>query len=267
MKIHILSSTIQEQLEGHSPTPSQDEVEEYYEAGKSSQFTEKPKRDVRLIVNKDRKEVERAAELLTEDDTPKNWMRVAEKYSEDPATKETGGLQKGLQENVIEEPLNAAIFSASEGQVEGPIQVPRGFTAFEVESETIEEVKPLKSVESQIKATLSHQLQQETLVAFLADYFPKWTSRTFCAEGYVSKECANFEGDSHPETAPAACYEASPKGGRPEACPAPVEQIKPALPGSVDILTPEGQKLAQRPLPDPSDQEEEGAPPTLPPAE
>lgn len=249
VKLQKLSSDIQEQLESGVPAPSQAEIEEYYEAGKASQFTEKPKRDVRLIVNKDLEKVEKAVELLRANDAPENWTKVVEKYSEDPATKETGGMQKGLQENVIEEPLNEAIFSAAEGQVEGPIKVPRGFTAFEVESPTIEEVKPLKSIESQIQTTLAQRTEQEFFNQFVADFNLEWGSRTFCAEDYVTERCANFSPDAHPASAPPACYEAEPKGGRSEACPAPVFQLIPAQPGSVTLLEPQGKPLAQHPVP------------------
>ena len=44
-------------------------------------------------------------------------------------------------------------------------------------------------------------------------------------------------------------YEADPKGGLPKACPAPVTQAAPALPGSVTLLKPQGERLPQRPRP------------------
>jgi hypothetical protein len=79
--------------------------------------------------------------------------------------------------------------------------------------------------------------------------------RTFCASDYVVERCANFERSPHPSAAPAGCYEANPKGGLPEACPAPVFQAIPALPGTVTPLEPQGKALPQRPLP----KEEAGA--------
>jgi hypothetical protein len=65
----------------------------------------------------------------------------------------------------------------------------------------------------------------------------------------VTERCADYKGSGHPSTAPATCYEAHPKGGLPEACPAPVFQLIPALPGSVTPLEPKGKPLAQRPHP------------------
>ncbi len=110
MKIELLSEKLQEELKERAPKPSQSDIENYYEAAKATQFTQKPTRDVRVVVNKNRKKAKEARDALTKDNTAKNWRKVAKKYSEDPTTKESGGLKKGVQEGVEEEPLNAAIF-------------------------------------------------------------------------------------------------------------------------------------------------------------
>jgi parvulin-like peptidyl-prolyl isomerase len=254
VKFQILSTKLQEQLKEKAPKPDQDDVEEYYEAAKATQFTQKPSRDVRLIVNKDRKKAEEALDALSGDNSEANWKKVAKKFSEDPTTKASGGLQKGVAEGVLEEPLDAAVFDASEGVIEGPIKAQRGYTVFEVASETPESVQELKTVEAQIKSTLEQQFEQEYFTSFVSTFNNVWTQRTFCASDYVIERCANFKDSGHPVTAPAGCYEADPKGGRPEACPAPVNQLIPALPGTVTPLVPKGKPLAQRPRP----KEEEG---------
>lgn len=248
VKIQAISKKLEEQLKEKAPTPTKSEIENYYEAAKATQFTQKASRDVRLVVNKDRKKADEARAALSKDDTSKNWSKVAKEFSED-ATKASGGLQQGLQEGIFEEPLNAEIFSAPEGQVEGPIKAQRGYTVFEVVSSTPESEQELKAVESQIQGALTQQLQQEYFTSYLSSFTTNWTSRTFCASGYVIQRCANYKGNGHSATAPEACYEADPKGGRPEACPAPVFQLVPALPGTVTPLEPRGKPLAQRPRP------------------
>jgi foldase protein PrsA len=249
VKLQKLSAGLQERLKEEAPTPSKSEIENYYAAAKDTQFTQKPTREIRLVVNKDRKKAEEARDALSKDDTAKNWEKVAKKFSEDPTTKKSGGLQKGLQEGAVEEPLNAAIFSTPEGQVEGPIKTQRGYNVFEVENSTPESVQELKAVEGQIQSTLAQQAEQEYFTGFVSEFNLKWTARTFCASGYVTQSCSNFKYSGHPAVAPPACYEADPKGGRPEACPAPVYQLVPALPGSVTPLEPKGKPLAQRPQP------------------
>lgn len=273
VRLQILSEGLQNQLKENIPTPSQSEVDDYYAAAKDTQFTQKASRDVRTIVNKDRKKVEEALEALRKDNSAKNWTKLAKKYSTDPNTKATGGLQKGLQEGTIEEPLNAAIFGTPEGQVEGPVNTKFGYTIYEVVNSTPESVQEQKAVESQIKSTLAQRAEQEYFAAFTIDFSTEWKQRTFCASGYLTERCGNFKSDSRPAAAPPACYEADPKGGRPAACPAPVFQLIPALPGSVTPLEPTGKPLAQRPRPAGSGSEvaagatEELPPGAVPPAE
>lgn len=111
-----------------------------------------------------------------------------------------------------------------------------------------EQVQPLDEVRSQILSQLTQQAQQDAFATFIANYGNKWQSRTFCADDYVMERCANYTGSGHPADAPPACYEEDPRVP-PRDCPAPVQQLAPALPGTVNPLTPQGQRLPQRPTP------------------
>jgi parvulin-like peptidyl-prolyl isomerase len=264
VRIQILSEALQKELGEKAPEPTQSEVEDYYEAAKDTQFTQKPSRDVRLILNQDKKKTEEAFDALSKDNSAGNWSKVAKKYSEDPSTKSSGGLRKAISEGSLEEPLDAQIFETPEGRVEGPIEVPGGFYVFEVVNSTPESVQELKAVESQIEETLAQRLEQEYFSNFVVQFQNEWKSRTFCADGYVIERCANYESSGHPSTAPEGCYEADPKGGRPEACPAPVFQLVPALPGTVSPLEPKGKPLAQRAHPPGEEKEEEAGAEGLP---
>jgi parvulin-like peptidyl-prolyl isomerase len=171
VELQLLSTQIQQRITTEAPRPSKEQIEQYYETAKATQFT-----------------------------TPA--VRATRRTKTSPATK------------------------ARPARVE-----------------------PLSAVESQIEAQLAQQAQQEAFAAFVADFSAKWQSRTFCAAGYVIERCANYKGAAHPATAPPACYEANPRGRAPEACPAPVQQLAPARPGTVTLLTPKGQQLPQRPQP------------------
>lgn len=264
VKLQILAQEVQEQINSDPPTPSDSEVEAYYEAAKAAQYTKPPSRDIRLIVNKEKEKAEKALAKLEEGNTAGDWSRTAKEFSEDAATKDKGGLQKNVVEGSLEPPLEAAVFDAPEGQLEGPVKAPRGFVVFEVQKANPETVEPLSAVAGQIKSQLAQQLEQEKFTAFVDDFNSKWLSRTFCAEDYVTPRCANFKSDGHPQTAPESCYEADPKGGRPEACPAPVFQAVPAVPGSVTPLAPQGNPLAQRPHPPGEEKAPEEPPAGLP---
>jgi foldase protein PrsA len=256
VKVQVLAGKIQEQIQEEAPTPSKGEIEDYYEATKATQFTTPESRDIRLVVNKSKKKVEEAKTALEKDDSVESWEKVAKKYSSDPATKNKGGLQSAVTEGGVSEPLNAAVFAADQGELEGPLKESRGFVIFEVSKITPESVQELETVEAQISNQLSEQAAQQNFSRFLRNYNSLWISRTFCDEEVAIQRCANApRGNGRSPEANPACYEANP-AEPPEACPAPVAQVKPALPGSVTVLAPEGQQLAQRPRPA---GEEEGA--------
>jgi foldase protein PrsA len=246
--ILILNKQIQEQIQGEPTVPSSREIEEYYEAAKSTQYTTPESRDIRTILNKDKAKVEEAKAQLEKDDSVKSWEKVAKEFSTDPATKGKGGLQAGVSEGGIPEPLNGEVFAAPQGEVEGPVKGSRGYVVFEVMKITPEKVQSLEEVKSQISTQLEEQASQQKLSRIGRSFQSTWKSRTFCASDFTIERCANFESDGRPAEADPACYEANPKKPA-EACPAPVTQVKPVQPGSVTLLAPEGQRLAQRPHP------------------
>jgi len=246
VKVQIYNTKIQEQLKEESSVPNSSEIEEYYEAAKSSQYTTPESRDIRIVVNKDKGKAEEAKAALEKDSSVKSWEEVAKKYSTDPSTKGKGGLQSGVSEGQLSEPLNAAVFETDQGDLGGPVPEPRGYVVFEVATIEKEKTSSLEEVKSQISSQLEQQASQQTFSSFLRNWNSTWKSRTFCADGFEIERCANFKGDGRVAEANPACYEASPEEPA-EACPAPVIQVKPAQPGSVSLLEPEGKKLAQRP--------------------
>ncbi len=251
VRLQALSTQIQERITKEAPTPSQDEISAYYDASKDTQYTTAASRDVRVVVNKDKAKVAAAQALLEKDDSPANWEKVATKYSSDPSTKTQGGLQKALTEELLasQEELKEAVFDNPSGKVVGPLNVSGNYFVLEVVKLNPEKVQTLAEVSAPIKTQLTQQLSQEVFSEFVAEYQSKWSSRTYCASDFLIERCSNFKSSGHPASAPAACYEADPKGGTPAECPAPVAQVAPALPGSTTILKPQGERLPQRPRP------------------
>jgi parvulin-like peptidyl-prolyl isomerase len=245
--IQMLSEQIQKQVTEEAPVPSKTEIEDYYEAAKSSQYTTPESRDIRVIKNKNKAKVEAAKAALEKDDSNKSWEKVAKKYSTD-TTKSTGGLQSAVSEGTLGEPLDAAVFAAPQGELEGPLEEGGTYTVFEVMKVTPEKVQSLDEAKSQISEQLAEQTKQQSFAAFVRNYSSRWQSRTFCASDYTGDRCANFKSDGRPPESNPACFEANPKAPV-EGCSAPIAQVKPAQPGTVSPLNPEGQKLAQRPRP------------------
>lgn len=249
VELQLLSTEIQEMITKGAPAPSSSEIEDYYEAVKDTQYTTGESRDVRLILNKDKREVEAAKTALEKDSSPANWKKVAGKYSSDPSSSKKGGLQEGITEEFLQGPLKAAVFDSSTGELAGPVKFQNNYVLVEVVKLNPTKVQTLDEVRAQIKSQLGQTKSQEFFSEFVANYQSKWQSRTFCASGYEIERCANYpaakrlEKEREPYK---SCFEADPKIPAKE-CPAPVAQTKPAVPGSITVLKPSGEPLPQRP--------------------
>lgn len=253
VELQVQSAAISERVQNESGVPSEGEIADYYEAEKDTQFTTKPSRDVRIITNKDKAKVEAAKSALEADSSAASWKEVAQKYSSDPTTKTKGGLQPGLTEELLATagPFKDAIFDAATNELVGPVKFQGNYTVIEVVKLTPEKVQTLEEAKAQISSTLTQQKQESALNEFVSSWQGKWRSRTFCAAGFEVEGCSNFKGEGRPAGADPACYEADPKKA-PTACPAPVTSISPAVPGSVTILQPQGERKPQGPMPSPA---------------
>lgn len=248
VELQVITQQIQTTVSNEVPPPTKAEISAYYDEEKASKYTVKPSRDVRLVVNKSKAKVEEALAELEKDNSPANWKKVAPKFSSDPTTKTQGGLQKEIPEELLQEPLKKDLYGAATGELIGPVKYQGNYFIFEVVKLNPEKVKSLSEVEKEISSQLQQENQQATLEEFVASYQSRWRARTFCASGFEVKQCSNYKPPAHPASAPAACYEAHPKTPA-TACPAPVEPIKPALPGTITPQKKEGEPFVQRPRP------------------
>jgi parvulin-like peptidyl-prolyl isomerase len=265
VELQIFTKEIQERVAAQAPKPSSSAIEAYYEAEKEAQFTTKESRDVRLILNEDKGEVEAAKAALEKDSSPASWKKAAKKYSSDPSSGSKGGLQEGITEEFIKGPLKAAIFDSPTGELVGPVKFEKNYVLVEVVKLNPEKEQTLAEAKPQIESTLGQQTQQEYLSEFVSDFGTKWTQRTVCADGFEMEKCGNYKGDGHPANASPACYEADPKTPAKE-CPSPVTPISPALPGSVSETKPKGEPFPQRPIPEASAETGEEVPAGVPPS-
>jgi parvulin-like peptidyl-prolyl isomerase len=248
IELQILSSKIEEKIKSEFPALTEEELEAYYEAEKATQFTKKPSRDVRVVVNENKKEVEAAQKALEADNSEASWKKVTKKYS--PSTAAQAGLQKEISEEFLQEPLKKDIFKSATGELIGPVKQEKSYLLLEVVKLHPEKVQSFAEVKTTIEGTLKTEKEQKYFESWVAnDFQAKWIGRSQCASGYVTEECANFKGSGHPATADPACYEANPKTPAKE-CPAPVVQNQPAVPGSVSQANPEGERKVQRPRPE-----------------
>jgi parvulin-like peptidyl-prolyl isomerase len=246
IELQLISTKIQEKITKQAPPVTEAQAKEYYEAEKAAQYTKKPSRDVRVIVNENKKEVEEAQKALEADNSAASWKKVTKKYS--PTTAANGGLQKEIAEEFLTEPLKKDIFGAATGELVGPVKQEKNYLLLEVVTLHPEKTQPFAEVKSTINTQLTEEKSQKYFSEWVVGFQQTWTQRSHCASGYVIESCGNYKSNGHPAGNAASCYEANPKTPATE-CQAPVAQNAPAVPGSVSVSKPEGERLVQRPTP------------------
>jgi len=224
VELSLLANRLQEAIVPQQPSIDADLIKNYYEAN-IDQFKQPETRDFREIFNKDQAKVEQAQTILQKDDSAKSWETVASKYSTDPTSNKTGGLRKNVAEGQSDPTVDQQVFSAPEGQLVGPFQAGTGSQAgyylIEVEQVNAAKTSSLTDVSKQIEQQLVSITQQQAAQNFQTDFIDKWSSRTFCAAGYVTDHCANFVPTSQQVPGSAA-----------------VASVQPVAPGSAASFSP-----------------------------
>ncbi len=260
IELQLISTKIQEKITKQAPPVTESAAKEYYEAEKATQYTKKPSRDVRVVVNENKKEVEEAQKALEADNSAASWKKVTKKYS--PTTATNGGLQKEIAEEFLTEPLKKDIFGAATGELIGPVKQEKNYLLLEVVTLHPEKTQPFSEVKSTITTQLTEQKSQEYFTEWVAVNFQqKWSQRTTCASGFQIESCSNFPASqalAKSREQYKSCYEANPKTPAKE-CPAPVKQSAVAMPGTVSLSKPKGEQLVQRPNPGVIPKKAEGA--------
>ena len=181
-----------------------EEIQSFY-GDNISQFEAPETRDVRTLLNPDEEKAQEAADLLAEDSSAASWKDVTKELSTEEETAALGGLRPGVAQGQNEPALDEAIFSASEGEVVGPIETEAGFYVIQVEKINEAATQPLdETTSAQIRQQLVTQEQQAAVTDFQDEFVAKWRERTVCSEdlladdedgtveSQLAERCSNF---------------------------------------------------------------------------
>jgi foldase protein PrsA len=172
---------------------SDSRVEAFYEQN-AAQFERPETRDVRVVLNKDEDKAAAALAELEADDSGSSWKQVAKQYSTDDASKNNGGLLRGIVEGQGgDAAFDQQVFGAAEDELDGPFETDSGFYVIQVTGITESETTPLSEASDQIRQQLASQTAAEIQDRFASGFVAKWTERTTCAEDFVTDRCRNFE--------------------------------------------------------------------------
>lgn len=258
LRLEVISTDIQTQLTEDADSPSEEDIEKFYEANEAS-FEQPETRNIRYILNADEALAQQAKDALDADNSPQSWKSVAAKFSTDATTKGEGGVREGVTEGSFEEALDEAIFDAESGEVSDPIETSQGFYVFQVDEIAEGGAQPLDEVRPQIEQQLTQQIQQEFVQGFITRYRDRWIEKTACAEGFEFELCENFTAEVTPCPDPTLAEEQQEQQLEQNGCPPPVLSNSPAAPGSIVPFTPaSGQP--QRPHPPGEDTAPAGIP-------
>jgi len=117
---------------------------------------------------------------------------VARRYSIDEASRLRGGRLTDVARGTLERRLEKAIFRAPRRKIRGPVRARPGFWVFHVSRIEHAHFRSEAASRRIIRHRLIRQSEQAALDQFVAEFGPKWTSRTTCAEEFrASAKCAN----------------------------------------------------------------------------
>jgi len=183
----LLQQKITQRVTKGKDKVSEAQAQAYYNKNKQ-QFATPEKRDLRIVLTKDKATAEKAKRAL---ESGQSWKTIAKKYSIDQASKNNGGLLPGVSKGQQEKALDDATFAAKKGKLVGPIKTQFGYYVFDVTGITQASQQSFNHAKASIQQQLAQQNQQKALTNFGNGYRNEWKSKTDCRKGYVTDDCKN----------------------------------------------------------------------------
>jgi len=110
-----------------------------------------------------RKKIE---EILSKAKAGEDFAALAKQYSEDPGSKDNGGLYEDFGRGAMVKPFEDAAFSVPIGELSGVVETTYGFHILQVVDRK-KETRPLDDAKAEIEAQLKQGKQQAAFTAFL----------------------------------------------------------------------------------------------------
>jgi foldase protein PrsA len=187
VKLDALSNALRKKITEGKDKVSEKEIQTYYDKNKS-RFAQPERRDLRIVLTKTKAKADEAKAAL---DAGQTFKAVAKKFSIDQASKNQGGVLLAVAKGQQEKALDAAVFAAPLGKLQGPVKTQFGFYIFKVGKITPASQQSVKDATATIKQLLASQNQQKALDAFVKDFRDKWKGKTNCRKEYVTQDCKN----------------------------------------------------------------------------
>ena len=134
-------------------TISEDDYKRAYNE-RQEQFREKEQVDVRHILVKTK---DLALDIEKQLKAGAKFQDLAKKYSEDPGSKDKGGLYEGVVRNQMVPEFDKAAFSQEPGKISDPVGTSFGFHIIRVDAHRQASLKPIEKVKSELEPAIKAQ--------------------------------------------------------------------------------------------------------------
>lgn len=163
----LLVRKVQEDAVG-DVQPTEEEVQDFYDENKATQFTLPERRCMRHILFTEDQE-DTANDVKSQLEDGGDFAELAQEYSQDPGTKDKGGDLGCQPEGGFVPEFDEAAFGAEEGEIVGPVETDFGFHVIEVTEIQEEEETPLEEAAPEIEDQLSQQRQATEFDAWIQE--------------------------------------------------------------------------------------------------
>ncbi len=191
-----INAVVEKLVAKHHATVTQAQILAYYNSH-ASQFGTPAKLNMRIVLAKNQSQASAALAALK---SGQSWSTVAKKYSQDPTTKNTGGLLNGVTQGQEDPALDTAAFAAPANKLLGPVKGQFGYYVFEVTQNTKATHEPLAQATALIRQQLTSAAQTSAQTAINNHAKKDWLSQTTCRSTYAMADCSGYKA---PKTATA----------------------------------------------------------------
>src|SRR3954453_22493424 len=203
----LLQQKLTEKVTKAQAKPTDAQIAAYYNKNKSK-FATPERRDVRIVLTKDKAKAAQAKRALQ---SGQSWKSVTKQYSIDQASKAQGGLLSGVAKGQQEKALDDAIFKADKDKLVGPVKTQFGYYVLDVSKITPAKQQSLEQSKASIQQILTSDGQRKALDKFGKDYRKRWKAETACRKGFTTADCKNGPKTQSTAAAPATTQQQAPQ--------------------------------------------------------
>lgn len=140
---------------------SDEKLRAFFEDPKNAaQFKQPESRDTRHILVKTKAKAEEVRALLEADSSDENWQKLAKKYSEDPGSKDTGGVYAGVTKDSGFAPQYVkAAWALDTDEISQPVKTQFGWHIIQVTKISEAKTKTFEESKETIRQMLTYQEQ------------------------------------------------------------------------------------------------------------